>query len=135
MTWEPRPLPDVTPESAPFWKAAAESELYLCECADCGLIYYYPRTLCPDCFGETEWVTADGTGRVYSYTVSDQIDAWPADALPAVVAYIELAEGPRIMSTIVDCDPEEVSIGMPVTVTFESTKDQDIGIPVFVPES
>ena len=134
MSWEPRPLPEVTPETAPFWEGAERGELRLCECTNCGLVYYYPRSRCPDCFGEAKWVSADGSGTLYSYTVSHQIEGWPDEALPVIVGYVELAEGPRLVSTIVDCEPETVSVGMDLSVGFQSTNTDGIGIPVFVPD-
>jgi hypothetical protein len=132
MTWEPRPLPEVTPESAPFWAGATEGEFRLQECVDCGLVYAYPRALCPDCLGETEWIAAEGTGTVYSHTVAQHVEGWSDEALPAVVAYVELTEGPRVMTNLV-CDPDNVSVGMDVTVAFVATGRDDVAIPVFVP--
>lgn len=134
MSWEPRPVPDVTPETAPFWAAAAEGEFEVQECRSCGLVFHYPRTLCPDCFSDNvAWLTAAGTGEVYSYTVTRQMAGWPEEALPLVLAYVELDEGPRVMTNIVDCDPHEVEVGTPVTVRFVETDHDDIAIPVFTP--
>ena len=134
MTWEPRPTPDVNPETEPFWEAAADEQFLLQECDDCGLVYYYPRAFCPDCFGENvSWIEAEGTGTVYSYSVSEQVAGWPEEKLPLVVAYVELAEGPRVMTNLIDCDPEDVAVGDEVEVRFEPAEDGDIAIPVFEP--
>lgn len=132
MNWEPRPLPEVNPETAPFWAGAAEGEFLLRSCSDCGLVFYYPRHLCPDCFGDAEWVRAEGIGEVYSYSVTESLEEWPEAALPLVVAYVELTEGPRVM-TNVHADPADVSVGTPVEVTFIETDREDVAIPVFVP--
>lgn len=135
MTWEPRPLPRVNPETKPYWTAAGDGRLLINECSACGLVFAYPRSHCPDCFSdEVEWIEADGTGEVYSYSVSDQIGGWPDHALPLVIAYVELTEGPRIMTNIVDCDPGDVRIGLDVEVIFEPAETEDIAIPVFTPE-
>jgi len=131
-TWEPRPTPDVTPESAPYWRAASEGELRLSACPDCGLVSHYPRALCPDCFAETEWTVASGRGEVYTYSVARRMSGWPESDLPMVLGYVELAEGPRVMTTVV-ADPEEVSVGSGVEVRFVPTGAEDVAIPVFVP--
>jgi uncharacterized OB-fold protein len=134
MTWEPRPTPNVNPETEPYWEAAADERLLVQECQDCGLVYAYPRALCPDCFSnDVEWVEAEGTGEVYTYTVSRQMSGWPEEDLPLILAYVELDEGPRITTNIVDCDPEEVEVGTPVEVQFVDTEDDSVGIPVFTP--
>ena len=134
MTWEPRPVPEVTPESAPYWKAASEGRLLLSECGNCGLVYHYPRALCPDCFSEdVSWLEAEGTGEVYSYSVAHAMSGWPEEDLPLVVGYVELDEGPRVM-TNVRADPEAVEVGTRVAVEFVDTEDEDVAIPVFVPE-
>jgi uncharacterized OB-fold protein len=130
-TWEPRPLPDVTPESEPYWAAASDGRLFLSKCPDCSLAIHYPRARCPDCFVETEWTEASGDGVVYSYSVAERMEGWPEEDLPLVVAYVELAEGPRMMTNLVDCGPREVSVGDTVSVAFVSTERDDIGIPVF----
>lgn len=132
MTWEPRPLPVVTPETEPFWVGAADGKLLLNRCVSCGLTYYYPRAHCPDCLSsDVEWIEAEGTGEVYSYTVTSIVKGWPDDCLPLVNAYVELGEGPRVLSTIVDCDPDDVAVGVPVEVQFVPTEREDIAIPVF----
>lgn len=133
MTWEPRPVPDVTPETAPYWEAAAEGRLLLQECTDCGLVYHYPRAFCPDCFSEdVDWREAAGTGEVYSYSPAYTMSSWPEEDLPLVVAYVELDEGPRVV-TNVDADPDDVEIGTRVRARFVGTERDDVAIPVFEP--
>jgi len=133
MTWEPRQLPRVTPESEGYWEAAADGRLLLRECTDCGLVYHYPRALCPDCLSDdVSWIKAAGRGTVYSYTVSRQIAEWPDEALPAIIAYVELQEGPRMMTCLVDCEPDDISVGADVAVRFvDSAERDDVAIPVF----
>lgn len=133
MTWEPRPTPEVTPETEPYWTAAAEERLLLGHCPACGLTFHYPRAVCPDCFEEAEWTTAEGSGTLYSYTVLERASGWPEAELPLLLAYVELDEGPRIMTNVVECDPADATVGMPVTVRFEPTED-GIAVPVFVPD-
>jgi uncharacterized OB-fold protein len=133
MTWEPRPGPGVTAESEAYWAAASEGRLVLRECTDCGLVFHPPRTYCPDCFGTTDQVEASGKGTVYSCSVTSAVSDWPDEDLPLVVAYVELDEGPRILTNIRGCDPEAVHIGMDVEATFVETDEPDIAIPVFEP--
>ena len=135
MSWEPRPVPSVTPETAPYWEAAADGTLLLRRCPDCELTFYYPRARCPDCLGDdVEWVEADGTGTVYAHTSTETVAAWPEEDLPLVLAYVELDEGPRVM-TNVRADPEDVAVGTRVRVEFVDTETEEaVAIPVFVPE-
>ncbi|MFB6310171.1 MAG: Zn-ribbon domain-containing OB-fold protein [Salinirussus sp.] len=132
MSWEPRPIPEITPDSEQYWAAAAEGRLLLSECEDCGLVFHYPRPLCPDCFGETAWVEASGEGEIYTFSVGRSLAGWPEDALPTIVAYVELDEGPRMMTNVI-ADPDDVEIGTRVEVDFIETDEPDIGIPVFSP--
>ena len=130
--WEPRPLPTVTPETEPFWEAASDDEFLVCTCNDCGLTYYYPRALCPDCFSDDiDWHPVEGTGTVYSYSVAERAAGWPEEALPLVVAYVELSEGPRVLTNLVDCDPEAVEVGAAVEVRFVPSETEQLAVPVF----
>lgn len=131
MTWEPRPMPDVSPETEPFWSAAAEGRLLINECPECGLTYFYPRARCPDCFAESEWTEASGRGEIYSYSVIHKISGWPEEHIPVIVAYVELEEGPRMFTNVVGADPSTVQIGDPVEVDFEPTEGPDVAVPVF----
>jgi uncharacterized protein len=119
----PAPAPVVLPETTEFWAATAMGRLLLRHCDDCGSVIWYPRPLCPDCGSlNTSWVEASGRGTVYTFTVvhRSQVPGY-RDALPYVVAYVELAEGPRVLTNIVDCEPDQVAIGMPVQVVFHDT--------------
>lgn len=133
-TWEPRPLPEVTPETERYWSAAADEQLLLSKCPDCDLVIYYPRARCPDCFTETEWTKASGQGTVYTYSVAERMEGWPEANLPIVVGYVELDEGPRMMTNLVDCDQSDVAVGDSVSVTFVPTERDDVSIPVFRPD-
>lgn len=129
----PAPAPAVNLETKPFWDAAAEGRLVLPRCEACETVIWYPRTLCPACGAAAiSWIDAAGTGTVYSFTVVHKGQGPYRDAAPYVVAYVELDEGPRMMTNIVDCDPAAVRIGMAVTVVFHPT-DKETAIPRFRP--
>ena len=127
-----KPLPHVDEENRWFWEACARHELVLQKCGQCDRIRFYPRALCPACLsGDVRYLRASGRGRVYTFTVTHQNQA-PGfrDELPYVMAYVELEEGPRILTNIVETPPHEVKIGMPVEVLFENV-DEELAIPKF----
>lgn len=135
MSWEPRPTPAVYPETEVFWAAATEGTFLLRSCEECNRTIFYPRNICPYCFSDDlDWLESDGTGKVYTYTVSQQVGQWDEEALPVIQAYVELAEGIRVPTVLEETDPEEVYVGMPVVATFVPTADDQVAIPVFVPE-
>ena len=129
-----RPVPRVDEESRPFWEACARHELYIQKCKNCGTVFYYPRGFCPeDLSADFDWVKCSGRGKVYTYTVTRQNQSSGfRDKVPYVMAYVELEEGIRMLTNIVDCDPKDVAIGMSVEVTFEDVTP-DISIPLFRP--
>ena len=122
--------PPLTELTAPYWQGCRESELRLQRCADCDQHQFYPRTICSHCgSAELSWDTVSGRGMVASFTIVRRAISNAYEA-PYVVAFIRLEEGPVMMSTIVGTEPEQVSIGAPVTVDFESWSE-DIVMPVF----
>jgi uncharacterized OB-fold protein len=119
----PTPTPAVTPENEEFWAATAQGKLLLRRCDDCGTTIWYPRPFCPACGRfNTSWYEASGKGTVYTFTVVHRSGV-PGyrEAIPYVVAYVELDEGPRVMTNVVGCEPDEVTVGMPVRVVFHDT--------------
>lgn len=129
-----KPRPVVQPWAQPFWDAAREHKLVLQHCESCNRPIHYPRIACPHCGSERlGWRTASGKGRIYSYTVvvSNAPSAFLAD-MPYVVAVVELDEGVRMLSNIVDCDPDQLRCDMPVEVTFERL-DDEFTLPKFRP--
>lgn len=128
------PLPAVDPESRPFWEAAKAHRLRLPRCTACGKFHFYPRSFCVHCHHRhIEWADVSGRGTVYSYYVAHR-PAHPAfqDRVPYVVALVDLEEGPRMLTNIVDCPPEQVRIGMPVEVVFRDVTEE-ISLPCFRP--
>ena len=132
----PAPPPFVHPEVKPFWEATAEGRLVLPKCLECDTLIWYPRPFCPNCAStRVEWIAASGRGSVYSFTVNRRGQADLAayrEAGVYVLAYVELEEGPRVMTNIVDCDPDSVRIGQPVEVVFHDT-GQGTALPRFRP--
>jgi uncharacterized protein len=98
--------------------------LLLKRCLDCASVIWYPRSFCPECSGmHTEWFEASGRGRIYSYTVNHRGEGAYRDQTAFVLAYVELDEGPRLMTNIVGAEPADLSVGAPVTVLFHDTGD------------
>ena len=132
----PAPPPFVHPEVKPFWEATAEGRLVLPKCLECDTLIWYPRPFCPNCAStRVEWIAASGRGSVYSFTVNRRGQADLAayrEAGVYVLAYVELEEGPRVMTNIVDCDPDSVRIGQQVEVVFHDT-GQGTALPRFRP--
>jgi len=129
-----KPLPRIDEESKGFWEACERGELYVQRCEDCGTIRFYPRGLCPECLSaQTEWLRCAGTGSIYTFTVvyQNQMGGF-RDQLPYVLAYVELDEGPRLLTNIEGCKPEEVHIGMRVEVRFDEVSPA-VTLPKFVP--
>jgi len=117
------PLP--FPETAAYWEAAAHGKLLLKRCAGCGTYCFYPRVLCPYCFNEqSEWREASGTGTIYSFSVMRRAE------VPYAIAYVTLAEGPTMMSNIVDCDLEAIRIGQRVRLVFKPAENGQ-QVPMF----
>lgn len=115
------PLPVATPESRPFWEAARQHRLSLPYCAACDRWHFYPRPYCPHCFSaDLDWRDASGRGRLLTFVINARGPRnFPVPA-PYVIGIVELAEGPRMMSLIVDVEPtpEALACDMPVEVVF-----------------
>lgn len=127
------PLPVPTPISQPFWDAAKQHRLTLQRCAN-GHVFYYARSHCPKCLSnELTWFDASGKGTIYSYTVARRPTSLEFEQdVPYIIGVIELAEGPRMTSLVVELDPDTVMIGTPVQVVFDDVNDA-IALPYFRP--
>jgi hypothetical protein len=133
------PEPAADWETRAYWEGAGRGELVLQRCRRCRVVQHRPRAVCAGCLGaEIEHFVASGRGKVYTYTITHQNQA-PGfrEATPYVMAYVELEEGPRLLTNLVDCDPEQVRIGMPVRVDFapcEPSPEGDVfAVPRFRP--
>ena len=116
-----RPIPDTTGALAPFFAAARSGRLVVQRCASCGLLRFPPRELCSGCLAtEATWQEVSGRGEVFSFNVMHQVyhPGFAAD-VPYAVVIVKLAEGPKITSSLVDCPPHAIRIGMPVEAVFE----------------
>ncbi|MDH4075764.1 MAG: Zn-ribbon domain-containing OB-fold protein [Acidimicrobiia bacterium] len=131
-----RPAPRPSDLTAAFWAATTEGRFLIQRCTRCQAAIFYPRVNCTEC-GSTELVNEDASGRgtVYTYTVARRPThrAW-ADAGPYVIAIVELEEGPHVTTNIVECDPDDVRIGMPVEVCFAPEAD-GVALPLFRPSA
>ena len=129
-------------QTRPYWEGCGRGGLVLQRCRRCGTVQHRPRGLCASCLSsELEHFVASGRGTVYTFTVTHQ-NGVPGfrEACPYVLAYVELEEGPRLLTNVVGCPPEQVAIGMDVRVDFVRIVDaagaktgDELGVPRFVP--
>ena len=121
------PPPAISEETQAYGDAAGKGKLRVRKCTACGQAHHYPRTICPFCFSDkTEWVEASGKGTIYSYSVMRRAP------VPYAIGYVTLAEGPRMLTNIVDCDLDKLKCDQPVTVVFKPT-DGGPPLPMFTP--
>jgi uncharacterized OB-fold protein len=120
---KPRPRP--TPTSQPFWDALREGRIDIQRCDDCGQWVHYPRSRCSRCLSPwLSWHTVPGFGVVYSFSVARQATATVfEDEVPQIITVVELPEGVRLSTTLVDVDADDVRVGLPVEPVFEPGDD------------
>ena len=131
-----RPLPSTKEhDTAPFWNATKERRLTYQKCDDCGAVVWHPRAHCTSCLGRAlSWHASEGRGTVYSYSVIRQsYHPFFRARVPFAVAWIDLDEGPRVLSNLTGiADPShDVKIGMRVAVEWEP--HEELAIPLFRP--
>ncbi len=129
-----RPLPETQPWSLSFWEGARQGKLLVQHCEDCGANIFYPRKFCPKCWSANlGWIEASGKATVYTFsTAYDMVEPRFWADIPYTIAYVDLAEGVRMMTRIVECAPEDIKIGMEVEVVFHKLDDQ-FRLPYFRP--
>jgi uncharacterized OB-fold protein len=105
----------------PFWEAARRHELFMPRCTMCDYVFFYPRSECPRCLSTNlEWVKVSGRARLHSFTVVQQpANAAFRDDVPYVYAVVQLDEGPRLVSNIVQCDIDTLRVDMPLEAVFD----------------
>lgn len=129
----PAPMPEINPETKPFWEGCAQGKLLLKRCKDCGEVHYYPRAICPFCMSDqTAWLESTGQGSIYTFTITRRAGGAYAKATPFVLAYVTLDEGPAMLSNIVTNTPETLAIGQRVKVVFHAA-GEGAALPRFEP--
>ena len=133
MTTAPRLAPPLDDVNRPFWTSGPDGPLLLQWCATCDRWIHPPGAACDGCRAAPEWRPVSGDGTVFTFTVVRH-PYHPDVPVPYVVAIVELAEQAdlRFTTNVIDCDPDEVAIGMAVHVTFEAAGDE-AWAPVFRP--
>jgi hypothetical protein len=132
MTTPDKVLPDITPEMAPFFAAARRRELVVQRCRGCGAYRFPARDICSRCLArEASWERVSGRGTIFSFAIMHQA-YHPAFEVPYAVVVVELEEGVRMLSNVVDCPLSELTIGMPVEVVFEELT-AEVTLPKFRP--
>ena len=132
-----RPVPQpITPESKPYWDGLKEGKLMLPRCGACKQAFFYPRVFCPKCHSrDVSWVQATGKGTLHSFGIGHQSfnKAFKMPP-PYVLALVQLDEGPRMMTNLINvvADPTAIKCDMPVQVVFHKVTD-DVTVPLFEP--
>jgi uncharacterized OB-fold protein len=119
--------PVVNSETEAFFDAARQGRFMIPVCTACGKAHWYPRAICPFCSSDkVEWREASGKGTIYTFSVMRRVKE------PYAIAHVTLAEGPTMLTNIVDCDLDTVRIGQPVAVVFKETENGP-PVPMFKP--
>ncbi len=132
-----KPLPEFRPETKPFWDGCKEHNLMLPRSKKSGQFFFYPRAFSPgdDMSADIEWVKSPGRGKVWTFSIHHMgpTKAYKGDGA-YIVALIELDEGVKMMSNVVECDVNDVKMGMEVEVVFDDVTDE-VTLPKFRPVS
>ncbi len=121
-----KPLPKTSKWSQPFWDNAKKHKLTLKKCKDCGHIDHPPYLYCTNCHSDnSEWIEASGKGKLVAYAINTYMVPFPFwDDMPYVLAMIDLDEGVRMISNIVECEQDKLKNGMDLEVVFEDVSEE-----------
>jgi uncharacterized OB-fold protein len=119
-------------EAMPHWLGAKAGRLVMPFCTGCGHLVWPPGSACARCGNPLEWRDCSGRGRIVTFSVVHRAvqPEWKGQE-PYVVAFVALAEGGRLLTNIIDCDPAQLGYGQDVIVDFVATSDPELGLPVF----
>lgn len=110
--------PSTSPDTQFFWDGLREHRLLIQRCTSCGTLRHPPRPMCPAC-NELGWDTVEATGRATVHSVvMPQHPQFPFLDYPYLVALVDLEEGTRLLTNLVEVDPDDAEIGMAVEVTY-----------------
>jgi hypothetical protein len=128
-----KPVPETQPWSVKFWEGTKQGKLLIQVCNDCKSKIFYPRKFCPECWsGNLGWMEASGKAKILSFsTAYGMVEPKFTDELPYTIAYVDLDEGIRMMTRIVECKPEEIKFDMPVEVVYHER--EGFFLPYFRP--
>ncbi|WP_424212402.1 Zn-ribbon domain-containing OB-fold protein [Streptomyces sp. BI20] len=129
-------LPDIDDFTRTWWEACAQERLLVRHCVACGRSHHYPREFCPFCWADGEkvaWRPASGRAELYTWSVIHRNDLPPfGTRVPYTAAVVDLVEGPRMMTEVVDCEAADLVVGMPLEVAFREIAE-GVRVPVFRP--
>ena len=124
--------PPMGPDNGWWWEMAADGKLGIQRCEGCGELRHPPRPMCGECHSR-DWkaVESSGRGTVCSFTVLHH-PQFPGYQYPLIIILVDLEEGTRLTSQLIDCEPSEVQFGMPVEMFIQEDED-GFKLPVFRP--
>ena len=118
--------PPASETTEPFWEATKEQRFLIQRCDACDSAIFYPREVCPQCLSSDSlsWRESSGNGTIYAASVQEKpANPMMADRVPYVVALVELDDGIRLMSNVINCEPYDATVGKPVQLTWEALSD------------
>ena len=130
-----RPRPTPSPTTQPFWDATADERFLVQRCTNCGHAQFYPRATCTACAATTlDWQPASGDATLHTFTIARRATHPAFDGSePYVVAIVELAEGPRVTGSVVECDVDDVRVGMPLQLVWDEPGEDGFRLPLWAP--
>jgi len=127
-----KPIP--TPETLPYWNAAKQGRLEIQHCNDCGKFYFYPGIFCRHCLSDqVRWQQVSGKAKLISYVINHRPIPGNEGASP-VIALVQLAEGPRMMTNIVGVAPQPENLALDMDLIVDFVQRDGVSLPVFQPE-
>jgi uncharacterized OB-fold protein len=132
-----KPLPEPTPETKEFWDSLKQHSIRIQRCQDCRDFYFYPRPFCPNCYSSNvAWENVSGKGKLETYVINHRPAPGFQDDAPYVIAVVTLDEGPRMMTNLVNVEPEpeHLPVDLPLEIVYDDVTDE-ITLPKFQPAS
>jgi uncharacterized OB-fold protein len=127
-------MPAPNADTAPFWDGCKQGVFLLQRCSVCSTFRHPPSPICPECLSaQHEWLQAAGPGTVYTFViVREALRRGWEELVPYVVAVIDLDEGPKFVTNVVNIEPDLVTIGMRGKIVFPPLGDSSM-LPLFAP--
>jgi uncharacterized OB-fold protein len=133
MSAEAMPVPEPTPETRPYWEATTRHELVHLRCGACGLGTQHPRAICRCGSADLGWARCSGRARLDSYVIVHRPEPAFAAEAPFVLAVVELEEGVRMTTRIVEVVPEPVALPLDMPLELRWLSRGEFNLPVFAP--